>query len=56
MINEITGQMTLPSKGSIKSRKGILIRLKEEILQKCKEYIGELFFGNSGERPTIMTG
>ncbi|MGX9987587.1 reverse transcriptase domain-containing protein [Soonwooa purpurea] len=51
-IRELTGQRMCSSTGCIRSKEGTIILEKEKILQRWKEYIGELFH-DKREQPAV---
>ncbi len=53
-IKEITGYKRCTSTGCIKSKEGIVIMEKDEILKWWTEYIGELFQDSRREKPVIQ--
>jgi len=53
-IKEISGQASCSSSGCIKSENGTVIMEKEKILERWKEYIGEVFHDDRGNKPIIQ--
>ena len=52
-INEITRKPRCTSSGCIRSKSGTILIEENEVLNRCSEYIGELFDDNRMSKPNI---
>jgi len=50
-VRQVTGRQKSAGASCIEARDGTIIMEQEEMLQRWKEYIGELFADSRGQRP-----